>query len=178
MQNIEPTVVPHRTVFPIMGDLSSVEGLVDAVRRILLKSSASVQSIHISTNAGVVVDWDGAPGDEMALNEERVDLHQMLYAVPMDEVDGSDAAKALGTAATLAEASGSVITHALVGTKSLLWRWLDAEDLARRPTHVGGGLIHSSAEITRDELFLFAGPASAAPPESSTRVTRILMETK
>lgn len=176
MMTTDAPIVAHRSVFPLSAELGTVEGIVDAVRCVLLKTSASVQSIHISTTAGMVVEWDGVDGDVMSLEEGRIDLAEMLHEVPMDEVDGTDPAKALGTCALLAESAGLVITHALIGTKSVLWRWLGADDADVRPMYVGGGLIHSSPSITRDELFLFSGPASGAPAASSTRVTRIFME--
>lgn len=150
------------------------EGIVSVFRRVLFKPSAWIQSITVS-HSGMSVEWKGLENDDLAPELLPENAAELLPSLPMEEVDGTTPALAIGSAALLLESRGLVVTHAIVGAKSRVWRWLGLDDVVDRPEYIGGGQIMAVKGISVEELYLVGGPSRTSELTDAKASVRIFM---
>ncbi len=150
------------------------EGIVSIFRRVLFKPSAWIQSITISHN-GMDVEWKGLESDDLAPDLVPENASELLPSLPMEEVDGSVPATAIGQAVMQLEAQGLSVTHTIVGTKSRIWRWLGMDDVTERPEYIGGGQLLAVKGISPEEVYLVGGPSRTSELSDARASIRIFM---
>lgn len=156
-----------------------VRDVLYAVELILRKPI--VTDIRIRPKQPIKVTWFGPPEDTLDFDLPQRDPSEFIRDV--DTIIEPDAALSpdaqLGWAIRSLERLGVVVTHAIVGQSTLLWKWLGMDftsvsiDL---PRYVAGGYLLASPAYPNYQLLLVAGPSRLSDLSEAKAAARICMK--
>lgn len=158
-----------------------VRDVLYAVELILRKPI--VTDIRIRPKKPIQVTWYGPPQDTLDFDlptrdpsEFVRDVEEIIEPSPDMHPDAQ-----LGWSVRNLERRGLVVTHAIVGRTTLLWKWLGV-DLSTidvvLPRYVAGGFLLPSEAYPPYQLLLVACPSRLSDISEATAAARICMTVK
>ena len=130
------------------------EALMQLLRSVMTKN---VEEVHLKAGEPLLVRWWGVEGDQLDLDLPEPSMAHVLRRINLGEVVATSCESALGEAARRIDRVGLRCSHAVVGTHTVLHRWLGVDLTAPRPRFcdtVLGGRITASDDIADDVLLL------------------------
>ena len=154
-----------------------VEDVIFALRKILAKPL--IQEVRIGKKKPIEVVWLGLEEDTLDFDLPDPEPSEAVRELDLEELTGDGTAEhLLGRAVLHLEKKGLAVSHAVVGTETLLWDWLKL-DLRRmdveRPKRLMGGLLVATPKYRDHLLILVGSPSSVSPLADAVAAVKIVM---